>query len=1308
MTGEPGTGKSACLRFVALDLLSATPRFPDLARTWGQVIPLWVPFGRWTELIQEGGDRSLRGLLTTWLTEYGQPELGELYAAALADGRAVLLVDGLDEWKTEASARIALNQLQVEASNADVRVVATARPYALSRIGSAPGGWQTAAIAPLERAQQLELLSRLADWRVATEGRGLDPRGQVSPEGFVDELQGAPDLRDLAEIPLTLIFLHWIRVRDTRLPRDRFRAYGALVDLLLERYPATRSAAAGVLADRPDIGEDEVRGALGAVAFAIHDAGSGALGVSTAQQLVRDYLQDEKHGPGLDARDSGSLARAVVIDARDRLGVLFDGGGDRLAFLHRSVQEHLCAVHLARRQLTEQQSAIESHGADPRWAEVILNLIHLTTRPTDADELVETLRATRSVRLQEGDPMLAEIATGGFGCSPRLAKALVREASEAVETSARPAVARAIVSRLVDGLDSSSVSQFMRDRLTTWLPGRGWSREWLYWAMQDWPDDEETNRVLWRAMFAEAASDARAAAVVYARRAKRAEQGPGSLSKLLDRPLAPGTRAAVIEALGTHWPEDERLLAELPAARDSLDPGLRIVWLLLAVNAHRQTPEDLDIGLQLAARTGGVDYSRHAQLASVLAEGWPGNPRLREMCLESAARRPRLRELDHHVAEAVLLTAFPADPDVIAHCVREIQTDHPFVGLSGAGGAWRLLAENFADEPELVAAADEWLSSARFHEPEVSFAALIGQTDRGKRRLLNDVEQGSFPHWAAGALLRGWGLEDPDVREILERVALGEPRQAAAVGHLLPAILGHGERCAKRLLILLQEDNRRVDLVVDGINQLGSPELRARALELALTREGGGASLVDEESALIALAPQDPRMRKRALASIDGRDPNLPGLATVYHDDEEFRTVLRHVAAPLSAASRLRCAERLLELGVHDRDARKLAAGFPSEHDPLVATTLARIYSRDARGRGAEDEAVAFAGSELRTGSPNWETHAQSAVAALLELGRLDILRDAEFAGGGHFSVPLTDYLRSNVTLASLVVDHWEQVIKVFGPEFPERFVGITGTAESFWDVISTVADRRAESASAVLRYISSRQDGLSPSLLRFLSRVAPASRQLREACLSSLGRSDARLHPREDGVEVACDILASQFARDDDLGDHVFAEFSARHHPGYFLALAQAWPGDRFARALEEARRVNLTMPVELIWRARIAAAGPRAAVEATEAVLAAGAREPRFFDSPVALILRRLRRDEALAEAYRAILLSDDASPTETASFGRLIALSTGLDDDVRQRLVRAVTGPAGLPIAYDIVAGERRAVAHAAADALDQVAI
>ena len=69
--------------------------------------------------------------------------LWPLFEQALDDERLLLLVDGLDEYRSEDSARGALTQLQVFAEQRNCRVIATARPTGYDRLGvHVPAGQQ--------------------------------------------------------------------------------------------------------------------------------------------------------------------------------------------------------------------------------------------------------------------------------------------------------------------------------------------------------------------------------------------------------------------------------------------------------------------------------------------------------------------------------------------------------------------------------------------------------------------------------------------------------------------------------------------------------------------------------------------------------------------------------------------------------------------------------------------------------------------------------------------------------------------------------------------------------------------------------------------------------------------------------------------------------------------------------------------------------------------------------------------------------------------------------------------------------------
>ncbi|MER5219300.1 hypothetical protein [Streptomyces flaveus] len=108
VVGEPRAGKSSLLRFVVSDLLDGGPRSAALAAKFGSHLPVCAQ------------------------------HLHHLVVRALADDRLLLVVDVLDEWTDEGSARPALTLLENFVRSRNVAAIVSSRPYALRRRGS-PG-----------------------------------------------------------------------------------------------------------------------------------------------------------------------------------------------------------------------------------------------------------------------------------------------------------------------------------------------------------------------------------------------------------------------------------------------------------------------------------------------------------------------------------------------------------------------------------------------------------------------------------------------------------------------------------------------------------------------------------------------------------------------------------------------------------------------------------------------------------------------------------------------------------------------------------------------------------------------------------------------------------------------------------------------------------------------------------------------------------------------------------------------------------------------------------------------------------------
>jgi hypothetical protein len=82
-------------------LLSDGTRFPALAKSWGQRLPLLLPFGFLTRHFIDNQTPTVEGALNGWLKVLGaRNDVLTLLEEMLADERLLLLVDGLDEWQT--------------------------------------------------------------------------------------------------------------------------------------------------------------------------------------------------------------------------------------------------------------------------------------------------------------------------------------------------------------------------------------------------------------------------------------------------------------------------------------------------------------------------------------------------------------------------------------------------------------------------------------------------------------------------------------------------------------------------------------------------------------------------------------------------------------------------------------------------------------------------------------------------------------------------------------------------------------------------------------------------------------------------------------------------------------------------------------------------------------------------------------------------------------------------------------------------------------------------------------------------------
>ena len=404
LLGGAGFGKSAALRVVIHSLLSDDARFPALAKSWGQRLPLLLPFGFLTRHFAENEAATIESALNSWLKVLGaKSEVLTLLEEMLTDERLLLLVDGLDEWQNREAAVSALTALSAYVQTRRLPLVATGRPLGFERISDFGPDWKRANLLPLTAEQQREFATywfrHFHEAGVALDAAALEQAVARDATEFANDLSEDPTLSELGGIPLLLSVMIYLRLTGRVLPNSRLAALEELVKALLEDQPRRRAQAAMHRVDQSATRSPRVRRGLEYLAYRIHqEPNSLVLSNERAAQLLSDYFRSDLE---LSASEAEEWATRVLELGQHEFGVLVAPQEQHVGLVHRIFQEYLAAKHLARLSLDPVRNYCVEAGRKAPWHEVTLTLMQLLERQDDVDGLIEEIRKPVSDCLDE-------------------------------------------------------------------------------------------------------------------------------------------------------------------------------------------------------------------------------------------------------------------------------------------------------------------------------------------------------------------------------------------------------------------------------------------------------------------------------------------------------------------------------------------------------------------------------------------------------------------------------------------------------------------------------------------------------------------------------------------------------------------------------------------------------------------------------------------------------------------------------------------------------------------------------------------
>ena len=375
LLGAPGSGKTTLLSFFAVMLAQNAPE--KLGWDSGiDCLPILIKIRDFARLSDINLLDYARQFAEKTMSVKPLPE--GFFEYWLADGRAMILLDGLDEVVEESKRYAVVQQIEnfLGQYHQNLAII-TSRPAGYKRDFFNTSEFEHYQLQLFDDAKVDEFINRWYDSRVrdATEA-------QRRKDSIKKDLAENDRIKLLARNPLLLTIIALIHRYQAVLPRARHKLYEKAVETLLKCWDANKNMTEKSVFKCLDA--DDLRRLMEILAYWIHTQGStdnpegGTL--IAKDDLLEQLTQNIKTKKEVDLSKARQEARRFVDFIQQRTGLLNEQGQDLYAFVHKTFQEYLCAQEIGYQADDDDDfeivlNHIRKHLHDPHWREVLLLLI---------------------------------------------------------------------------------------------------------------------------------------------------------------------------------------------------------------------------------------------------------------------------------------------------------------------------------------------------------------------------------------------------------------------------------------------------------------------------------------------------------------------------------------------------------------------------------------------------------------------------------------------------------------------------------------------------------------------------------------------------------------------------------------------------------------------------------------------------------------------------------------------------------------------------------------------------------------------
>ncbi len=393
--GDPGAGKTTLLKHFALQ--EATAYKVDQG-----YLPIFLPLRLFGRKLGSHSHWLLEEAILNYLTQDGLTEMGfsaeqerlelrEQFETALSNGRALLLLDGLDEQRDQHVQKRTVKAIEsLRQKYPGNRFIVTSR---IVGYDAAPLGAVFNA-ATLEPFNDEQMASFFHQWCYAVEksedtvdDEHTRKRAEYKATQLLEQIKDNPGIRLLATNPLLCTIIGLIQRQGATLPELRVELYKLCVDTFIFNWEIKkrhRNDQTGSL------DKDQTQAVLEEIALQMHENyPENRMPRDKLIAIVSRFLTAQQGMPETEAEQkSGQLLNLI----RDISGLLIDRGNEEYGFFHLTFQEYLTARAITRKK-RDIDHYLSRYLFEPRWREVIrLAAAHAGTKDEEGgSEFIEAI-----------------------------------------------------------------------------------------------------------------------------------------------------------------------------------------------------------------------------------------------------------------------------------------------------------------------------------------------------------------------------------------------------------------------------------------------------------------------------------------------------------------------------------------------------------------------------------------------------------------------------------------------------------------------------------------------------------------------------------------------------------------------------------------------------------------------------------------------------------------------------------------------------------------------------------------------------